>query len=133
MDTAVFAPPVGRTRRRHSAEFKARVVAACLQPGVSIAGVALANQLNANQVRCWVKAHRDQQRAGVPANAGSDRRPASAICAPPTLVPVTVQASNIQAASTIQLEIHHQQTVVHIRWPTSEAATCAQWLRDLLR
>lgn len=133
MDTTVFAPPLGRPRRRHSAEFKARVVAACLQPGVSIAGVALANQLNANQVRCWVKAHRDQQRASVPANAGSDSRPPSATCSPPKLVPVAVQASGAQHARDIQLEIHHQQTVVHIRWPTSEATACAQWLRDLLR
>jgi transposase-like protein len=104
-----------------------------LQPGVSIASVALANQLNANQVRSWVKAHRDQQRAGVPANVGSDRPPASASCLPPRLVPVTVQATDAQPASDIQLEIRRQQTVVQIRWPASEAAACAQWLRDLLR
>jgi transposase-like protein len=33
----------GRKRRRHSAEFKAKVVAACRQPGVSMAAVALAH------------------------------------------------------------------------------------------
>ena len=133
MDTTLFAPPEGRTRRRHSAEFKARVVSACLQPGVSIAAVALANQLNANLVRCWVKAHRDQQRASAPASAGSDLQPGTEGCPLPKLVPVAVQVSSAQPARTIQLEIHHQHTVVHIRWPTSEAATCAQWLRELLR
>ncbi|MBR7780409.1 transposase, partial [Undibacterium sp. BYS50W] len=40
-----------RRRRRHSAEFKAQVIQACKQPGVSIAATALRYQLNANQVR----------------------------------------------------------------------------------
>jgi transposase len=42
---------VRRRRRTHSAEFKAKVVSACRQPGVSIAAVALANGLNANLLR----------------------------------------------------------------------------------
>ncbi len=43
-----------RTRRRHSGEFKSRVVKACCAPGVSIAGVALSFGLNANLVRRWL-------------------------------------------------------------------------------
>ncbi|WP_353885777.1 transposase, partial [uncultured Microbacterium sp.] len=43
-----------RRRRRHSDEFKAKVVAACRQPGVSIASVALAHELNANLLRRWI-------------------------------------------------------------------------------
>ena len=38
-------------RRRHSAQFKREVLAACDEPGASIAGVALAFSLNANLVR----------------------------------------------------------------------------------
>jgi transposase-like protein len=45
---------VRRRLRTHSAEFKAKVVSACRQPGVSIAAVALANGLNANLLRRWV-------------------------------------------------------------------------------
>ena len=45
---------VGRRHRRHSAEFKAKVVAECRHPGVSIASVALANGLNANLLRNWL-------------------------------------------------------------------------------
>jgi len=42
----------GRThRRRHSAEFKAEAIKACLQPGVSTAAVALHYRLNANMLR----------------------------------------------------------------------------------
>ena len=54
MDTNIAHPPAGRQRRRHLPEFRASVIQACLQPGVSIAAVALANGLNANLVRKWV-------------------------------------------------------------------------------
>ena len=54
--TAFIAPTAGRPRRLHSAEFKAKVVDACGQPGVSIAGIALANGINANLARRWMKA-----------------------------------------------------------------------------
>lgn len=41
------------------------MIAACLQPGVSLAAVALANGLNANLLRTWVKAYRMQQLAAA--------------------------------------------------------------------
>ena len=44
-----------RTRRPHSEAFKESVVSACREPGVSVAGVALATGLNANQVRRWMR------------------------------------------------------------------------------
>lgn len=37
-----------RKRRRFTAEFKARIVEACQQPGASVAGIALEHALNAN-------------------------------------------------------------------------------------
>lgn len=43
-----------RTRRTHSEAFKRSVILACSEPGVSVAGVVLANGLNANQVRRWM-------------------------------------------------------------------------------
>ena len=133
MDTNALAAPAPRRNRRHAPEFKARVIAACLQPGVSIAAVALANGLNANFLRSWVKAHRDQQRSdiaiGVERNPDSEpaKRPA------PSLVPVRVQTPSGEPSSTIEVEIRRQQTVVAIRWPASEAMACSRWLRDLLR
>ena len=45
---------VGRRRRKHSDEFKAQVVTACSQPGVSIAAVSMAHGVNANLGRRWV-------------------------------------------------------------------------------
>jgi transposase len=40
-------------RRRHSKELKEQVLAECAQPGASVAGVALAHGINANDVRKW--------------------------------------------------------------------------------
>lgn len=120
MDTKALVSTSGRRMyRRHSPEFKAQVIAACQQPGVSIAAVAQANGLNANFLRQWLKAFR----AGQQAVAAT---PASAAVA--TLVPVTVETTG-----DIQIEIRRQQTVVQIAWPASQAASCAQWLRELLK
>lgn len=44
-------PPI---RRTHTPEFKAMVLAACRQPGTSIASVALAHGVNANVVHKWL-------------------------------------------------------------------------------
>ena len=41
------------SRRRHSVELKAKVLAACDEPGTSVAAVAHAHGLNANLVHKW--------------------------------------------------------------------------------
>jgi len=62
-----------RHRRQHSAEFKAKVVAACRKPGVSIAAVALANGLNANLLRRWVVTEEQEAKpVGWPLVAAGD-------------------------------------------------------------
>ena len=43
----------GEPRRRHDAELKAKVLAACDVPGASVAAVARAQELNANLVHKW--------------------------------------------------------------------------------
>ena len=42
-----------KQRRRHSAAFKAQVLAACTEPGASVAAVALSFGLNDNLVHQW--------------------------------------------------------------------------------
>jgi transposase len=101
-------------RRRHSAEFKARVLAECAQPGVSVAGVALANGVNANMVHKWM---RTSLGAAVP----------SAKFLP---VAVTPEAP---ARPMIQIEVRRGTMVAQVNWPVSAAGECAIWLRELLR
>ena len=47
------------TRRTHSLEFKRRAVHASNQPGASIAGVAMAHGINANQLHKWRRQFQD--------------------------------------------------------------------------
>lgn len=133
MNTSLISQPTTRRRRKHSAEFKAQAIAACLQPGVSIAAVALANQLNANFLRSWVKAYRNQQSGSVPVKKCSDQGSGSGNCAPPKWVPVALQVADAQPSGDIQIEIRRPQTVYQIAWPISQAAACAEWLREVLR
>lgn len=44
----------GRRRRRRPLAEKLAIIRECLQPGASLAGVALAHGANANMVRKWV-------------------------------------------------------------------------------
>ena len=51
-------------RRRHDAQFKARVVAECAAPGASVASVALEHGLNANLVHRWLRIAEGRERVG---------------------------------------------------------------------
>lgn len=55
MDTMEIEKAI-RRKRRHSNDFKDELVRACAEPGVSVAGIALANGVNANLVRKWIAA-----------------------------------------------------------------------------
>jgi transposase len=56
-------------RRRYDPASKQRLVEACLQPGVSLAGMALRHGVNANLLRKWVAGQPRQQRNGVAVGA----------------------------------------------------------------
>lgn len=123
---AVFAG--GRRRRRHSDEFKANAVAACLQPGVSMAAVAMAHGINANLLRRWVH-DAEAKPDGVVAN----KQPSEAGAPPvPAFVPMTIPPP-AAAPAEIRIELRRGPTSIVMTWPSSAAAECATWLRELLR
>jgi transposase-like protein len=108
-----------RRRRRHSPEFKARIVAACQEPGVSVARVALDHGLNANMVRQWVKASR------------------KTVATPATFMPLTLPtpapvASSTVAEDTIRIEVPRTNGAITIIWPASHADRAVSLLRELL-
>ena len=111
-------------RRRFSREFKAQIVAKCLEPGASVSRIALDNGLNANMVRRWI---REVQRA--------DKTPAT-----PGFVPVSLPAANSTPdnqsvsgkRSAIRIEIPRAGGAVIVEWPAEQAHQCAALLRDLL-
>ena len=49
---------VPRTRRTYTPQFKAELIAACQQPGTSIAATAREHGINANVLHRWLREHR---------------------------------------------------------------------------
>jgi transposase len=128
MHTMLAKPAARRTHRRHDAQFKAEVIEACLHPGVSVAAVALANGLNANMLRKWVRAHRAEPEQGKPTTRLIEATAAA-------LVPVTVAASPEPSslAPEIRVDLRRGGTTVQMAWPLEAAASLGQCLRELLR
>jgi len=110
-----------RTRRSHSSEFKAEVMAACEQPGVSVAEVSRRYGLNTNLVQTWRRQARRQEAVVSPERLES-------------FVPVIcTEPSRTRAPGDIRLEVRYRGAEVTVQWPVESASTCAQWLRDWLR
>ena len=139
-------------RRRHSAELKAKVLAACNEPGASISGVALAHGLNANLVRAW-RTGRGLKRAGVPVESLPARElPRRAVLAASPLLAATPEFVAIEmpgaprttgrpaagradtkptADPLIHVELRRGPLHLSVRWPTTAAGDCTAWLREL--
>lgn len=152
MDTLQL-PKAGHARRRYTPEFKAQLVAACQHPGVSVAAIALANQINPNQVRRWIREWKCTQvqpaEMDVACPAVASTQP---ITPRPGLVPVEVTAALSQPdrssesnanchtlprvppllAESIQVEVRQGEMLLKVAWPAAQAETCARWLRGVL-
>lgn len=105
------------------------MVAACRQPGISVAAVALANGLNANLLHRWIAAHEQSATAAphVPALAEPTQDGPPAGFVPVALAPKT------ETDQPIRIELRRGAITVTIAWPASAAADCAAWVRELLR
>jgi transposase-like protein len=129
MDTSqINLPSPGRRRGRYSEAFKAQIVAACEEPGVSTAAVALANGLNANLVRRWVALSRGEEVAGPDLVAPAEE--AGAPSAVPAFVSLPMAQSAAPAAAEIRLELRSGAQMLTLYWPLSAAGQCLQALKD---
>jgi transposase len=138
-------------RRRHSAELKTKVLAACNEPGASIAAVALSHGLNANLVRNWLVG-RGLKRTGIPApvavktSAAATKLPAAAplLAADARFLPIELavpvpatRAESVRQSDTpvvpepIAIELRRGALQLSVRWPASAAGDCTAWLREL--
>lgn len=108
-----------QSRRRHDHEFKQQVLAQCAQPGASVAQIALSHGLNANQVHKW------RRHAGAAAEPAAVRE----------FIPVTLATSPTAVAPVpdIELDLQRGPLSMRVRWPASESAACADFVRSLLR
>lgn len=130
MDTLLLSDSGTRRRRRyHSPEFKARLIAACQQPGISMAAIALTHQVNANLLRRWVR-EAEQAASSLSPVASSDQ---VAVSQPSSPAFVPVRLTEAFSAEPIRLELCTGTIQVNIAWPSAQAEACALWLRELLR
>ncbi len=118
-----------RRRRKHSDEFKANAVASCMQPGMSMAAVAMAHGINANLLRRWV--HEAELGRGAVALQPQAASQAPAKASAPAFVPMQLPAPG--AAPAIRIELHRGVTAINVSWPVEAADACAAWMRELLR
>ena len=122
--TAAVAEPLKRSWRRHSDEFRARVIELARQPNTSVAAVALANGLNANMLRRWVR------ESEAPGEGGAQLRDV----ARPAFVPLPMPAQPSlpmpeQTAVRVEVEIHRNGTTVRASLPMDGRS--AAWLREV--
>lgn len=122
----------GRRRRRlHSDEFKANAVASCMQSGMSMAAVAMANGINANLLRRWVQAAEMHPDSALPDASPMPKRQVADAPAPVAFVPMQLPAK--VAAADIRIELRRGNTSISMAWPIDSAGECASWVRELLR
>ena len=129
-------------RRVHGAEFKAQVLAECQQPGASVAAIALAHGLNVNLLRKWLVGH-GIKRAGLAAPRTVTRKQPAMVPSASSLqfIPVEVTpavsagAAPVEAPALstpdIHIELNRGATRLSVRWPSTQAAACTAWLREL--
>ncbi|RON14798.1 IS66-like element accessory protein TnpA [Pseudomonas frederiksbergensis] len=106
-----------RQRNTYPKPFKAQIVQECLQPGASVASVALRHGINANVVRKWLPPKRDNAVANLPAFV------------PLQLAP-TDQAN---PETSVSIEIPYEQGALTVTWPATDPAGCARFVRGLTR
>ena len=116
------------SRRRHSGELKTRVLAACAEPGASVAAVAQAHGLNANLVHKW--------RRGCGVTSLTRALPVrSAVAASAGFVALALPSGTAASGQThaapaadIRIEWRRGSAAIAVSWPVSAAPECARWL-----
>ena len=121
-----------RTHRTNTSQFKAELVAACLQPGVSIAGLAGQHAMNANVLHRWLKGHRLGGRHQLAVHSPATAPGAASPLAP--FIPLHLPAAAPQPhPPEIKVELRKGALSMVVTWPVSAAAECARWAAALLK
>ena len=113
MDSLPGSPK--KTRRYHSPEFKARVVALCQEPNVSRAAVARRFDLNDNLVHKWCV---DARKNMLPA-------------AKPDFVKLPTVPAPSNSGPMITIEYTTANGHLKVQWPLTAIDQCAPWLKAL--
>ena len=120
--------PSRRVKRRHSAEFKARVVALCEARGASVAGVALTHGVNANLVRKWII---KQRRALAPRSA-MPLLPVHIVSEELATIPVPKRGNGVRPSEAIEIELAGARIRVRSDFDIGTLGAVLRVVRDTL-
>ena len=97
-------------RRRFSDQFKRQIVMQSLEPGASLSALALANELNTNQVFKWRRAYLQQQGDGPVAKAARNALlPVVVVTHEDAPVPASALPSAANHTGRIDITLRHGQ------------------------
>ena len=92
-----------RQRTSYPKAFKTQIVQECLQPGISIASVAVRHGINVNLVRKWIPAYRDILVSALPA-----------------FVPMKLESqTQPNQQMSVGIEVPFGQQTLTVKWPSS--------------
>ena len=114
------------SRRRYTAAFKSRLVAAACEPGASVAELARTHQISPALLNRWLHAAAYPASRRKALSAETSLRPS----APAAFVPVELTES--PGESPIHLELTRGKTSLRMILPRSEAERCFQLLQTSL-
>ena len=121
-----------RTHRTYTPEFKAQLVAACQQPGASIAALAGQHGMNANVLHRWLKEH---QRNGCHQLAEPGIRAIAGVPSQtPSFIPLSLPAATpAPKEQEIKVELRKGALSMVVTWPLNAAVDLASWTAAILK
>lgn len=144
-DSDIAGYSTRRTHRTYTPEFKAELVAACQQPGVSIAALASSHAMNANVLHRWLKEHEHSgchqliraDPSGAPQRQLQATSPASAFI--PLKLPTMIHESKvpelpqIKERTEFKVELRKGALSMTVTWPLSAVDDFTQWTALILK
>ena len=135
------APAAAPKRGRYSLALKARLVAACSEPGASVAAIALAHGLKAKLLYRWVSEQRQKQ-----SNANSAHTAATGFVQLAAALPTAAagpasncapfagrtSAQDAAAAQHLQLHFSRGDLQISLNLPAHQHTQCAALLKLVL-
>ena len=124
-----------RTHRNYTPAFKAELVAACQQPGASIAALASSHDMNANVLHRWLKEH---ARTGCHQPIASQQlsTPAPSPSVPEFIALRLPSAAPASVSAELKIELRKGALSMTVSWPIHAAADFAhfaQWAAVVLK
>ena len=127
MSTDQLAVSKRRRRIDRTPEFKAQIVATCLQVGVSVTAIARAHDLNPSLVHRWVRDHERSQKVISDENTFEMEAPSKSgfIELPFKSLP--------HESGQIELEFRRGDLTAKLKLPVSSAIECTHMIKALFK